>query len=145
VALVAALALLALGAALLAAAFANASAAARSARSSRAGIAAEWGVRAAMAERMAAWSDAENGLAIGGAVDVAFHDAGGAPPVSGSTRVLRLSLLRFVLVADVVVGDPAAPIARRRMRLHLVAPSADSTGARGPVRPIGRWSLGEVS
>ncbi len=143
-ALVAALALLTLASALLAGAFVSASAAARAVHSARASAMVDGAAQRALAERVSEWDAGEYGLAVGASLDRPFARLEGSPPVRGRTRVHRLTPDRFIVSVDVVAGDSARPGARRRVRLIMQAPPADSAGGRRVPAPIARWSRADL-
>ena len=147
-ALLVALALLALGAALLAGSFASGRAAQRSVQSREAALLASTEVRAAIAEFVSQWSGGEDSLAVGTERSLVL---GPRPRGSGGVslrtqlRVRRLSLRRYVVVADCQAGPDEAVLARRRVRAILdLERSRDSLATTHAPAPVRRWTMADL-
>lgn len=143
-----ALALLALATALLAGSFSAATAAQRSAQSHEAVLLAGTEVRASIAEFVSHWGSGEDSLAIGAerfsVLGPRARESSAVPMVT-QLRLRRLSLTRFIVVADCQAGPDDAVLARRRMRAILTrVKSADTLAPVVAPVPIGRWTLADL-
>ena len=147
-AIIAALALLALGAALLAGTFAALRSATRSNQSHAAALVAQSEARIAIAHAASPWSTAFDSLPIGVGVAMALPSrAGGIAglPVRTSLRVDRLTADTYSIAAESEVGPLGSVFARRRMRQLLRRPAiTDSSAAPPPPAPIARWSVADI-
>lgn len=147
-ALVAALALVVLAAALLASAALVASSGAATALRARASLAAESGVRRALADGLISWNPAWDSLGTGAALAVdpasVNDDSGAGLPMLVTIRAQRLAPTLYALTADVRVGGEPL-LARRRasivvQRSGLAAPGV----ALSTLAPIVRWSTADL-
>ena len=147
-ALLIALALLALGAALLAGSAEAARSAARSVQSHEAALLADGESRVAVAEFMAAWSQAADSLPVGAGLVALIgprRRGSSAAIVVTRLRLHRLSPARFVVAVDCQVGPDTAVMARRRLQFLFERPArSDSTAPIRPPAPLGRWSLADL-
>ena len=143
-AVVAALALVALGAALLASAAVAVSAGRRATLLERAGLTAESTARRVVAECLSGWDESAEQMSVGSAVEWSWPAPAGVRTgelsVQTHVRRERLGLTLYALSVESFVGD-APFLARRRVRL-LVQRDTGAAGMR-PV-PIARWSLADL-
>ncbi len=147
-AIIAALALLALGGALLVATSSIARATTRSTRSLGAALDAESQMRLALANAAASWSGALDSLAIGAGLSLSLAPRPGGItrlPVDTRLRVDRLTSDIYSVGVESQVTAANTILARRRARQILRRESGvDTSAVRTPPVPIGRWSIADV-
>ncbi len=147
-ALVVALALLALGSALLAGASAAARSATRGQVTLEALLAAESEARVVLAERVAAWTPADDSLPLNVADirGVGPRPRGfGGVEVRSIVRVQRLVGMRWVIAVSTRAGPDSTPRARRRLSLVVERRvAADSARTLLPLAPLGRWGTADL-
>ena len=147
-ALLLSISLLALGAALLGGAFAASRSAQRSVQSHEAALLAGAEVRSAIAEFVSQWSAIDDSLGVGSERSLVLgprERGSSAVIMSTQLRLRRLSVTRYVVVADCQAGPDAAVLARRRVRVILDrAQPVDSVAPLATPAPIGRWTLADL-
>jgi hypothetical protein len=146
VALVAALALLVLGAALLAGSTVASVALRRSARTRVAAARARAEAVRGLALVLQGWDGSLDSMSVGARSDRALPSVPVAGlPVLHLVHVQRLSASLYAATVEVRVGDSAAVVATRRARLLLArAGAATDSGAAPAVAALARWCLVEL-
>lgn len=143
----AALALMLLAAALVAGTALGSRASGRAALARDAILLADHEWRAVAATRIAAWSSADDSLPIGQMRRTTVGPRARGPnsaPVTTTIRLYRLSASRVAMAMDCQVGPDSAVLARRRVRLLLTLPPADSLNPLPRPKPLTNWSLADV-
>lgn len=147
-AIIAALALLALGGALLVATSSIARATTRSTRSLGAALDAESETRVALASAAVNWSGTMDSLAVGASISLTRAPRPGGVtrlPVYTRLQVDRLTLDIYSIGVESQVTAANTIIARRRARQIVRRVSGvDTSAVRAAPLPIGRWSIADV-
>jgi hypothetical protein len=146
VALVAALALLVLGAALLTGSALASVGVQRSSRTRVAGARARAEALRGLALVLQGWETSLDSLPVGARADRSVPmEAVVGLPVASRARVRRLSPSLYAVTVEVRVGDSAAVIATRRARVFMARAEVAGDSASVPsVTALGRWSVVEL-